>query len=53
MQKHMPVKVRVFYVFSGDALDFLGKFEEAIIMYDRALKINPNNAKTYVNKGEL
>ena len=51
MQKHTPIKVRVIDLFSGVALMNLGKFEEAIIMYDRALKINPNDAKTYLNKG--
>ena len=52
MQKHTPIKVRVIDLFSGVALMNLGKFEEAIIMYDRALKINPNDAETYTDKGK-
>ena len=29
----------------------MGKFEEAIIMYDRALQLDPNLAQAYLNKG--
>ena len=38
--------------FSGNSLYYLRKYEEAIIMYDHALKINPNDAKAYINKGK-
>ena len=31
----------------------LGKFDEAIIMYDHALKINQNEYSAYVNKGNF
>ena len=48
----MPVKVRVLCLFSGNALNNLGKFEEAIKMSDRALKINPNSLESCVNKGK-
>ena len=37
--------------YSGVALRNLRKYEEAIIMFDQGLKINPNDAKTYFNKG--
>ena len=47
----MPVKVRALDLFLGVALNNLGKFDEAIVMYDRALKINPNESKIYFNKG--
>ena len=29
------------------------KFNEAIIMYDQALRINPNDVEAYTNKGNL
>ena len=29
----------------------LRKFQESIIMYDQALRINPNDAIAYINKG--
>ena len=37
---------------SGVALYKLGKFNEAILMYDRAIQINPKNAEAYYNKGK-
>ena len=39
--RQILIKVEYFDLFSGVALDNLGKFDEAITMYDRALKINP------------
>ena len=41
-------KFRFIFVVLGN----LGKSDEAIIMYNQALKINPNDAETYFNKGK-
>ena len=41
--RQILIKVEYFDLFSGVALTNLGKFDEAIIIYDRALKINPND----------
>ena len=37
--------------YQGNALYDLRKYEESIIMYDHALKINPNYINAYINKG--
>ncbi|KAM3127141.1 hypothetical protein pb186bvf_020758 [Paramecium bursaria] len=50
MQKLIKKKGEVLNLFLGIALSKLGKFEEAIIIYDLALKINPNAADLYLNK---
>ena len=52
MQMHILTKVRYIELFSGVAFHNLGKFDEAIKMYNQALKINPNYANAYVNKGK-
>ena len=53
MQKTIQIKVRSLDLFlSGVALENLGKYDEAIIMFDHALKSNPNNAVIYTNKGK-
>ena len=49
--RQILIKVGYFDLFSGVALRNLEKFDEAIIMYDRALKINPYDCTAYVNKG--
>ena len=41
--KRIQIKVKNKYNFQGISLDKLGRFEEAIKMYDMALLINPNN----------
>ena len=51
MLTHSLIKVRNLDLFSGIALNNLGKFNEAIEMYDRALQINSNSSVTYHNKG--
>ena len=39
---HILTKVfKIYFVFKGIALKELGKFNDALIMYDRALYINP------------
>ncbi len=40
-----------FLIFKGVAYGNLGKYEVAIMCYDRALSINPNNDETHNNKG--
>ena len=53
MQKPIKIKVRSLDLFlSGVALENLGKYDEAIIMYDHSLKLNPNYALAYYNKGQ-
>ena len=47
----MSIKVYFLDLFPGIALEGLGKFEEAIMMYDQYLKINPNDPVAYFNKG--
>ena len=52
-QEHIIAKVRSLDLFSsGVALDHLRKYDEAIIMYNHALKLDPNDAGTYCNKGK-
>jgi len=36
---------------AGITLTKLGKYEEAVASFDKALEINPNNLKTLSNKG--
>ena len=48
---HTLIKVNYLSLISGIALINLGKYDEAIIMYDNALQINPLNADTYSKKG--
>ena len=38
--------------YQGNTLYDLRKYEESIIMYDHALKINPNYINAYFNKGK-
>ena len=52
MQRHILLKVINFALFSGIALEDLGKFNEAITMYDRAIQIDPNIAYAYTSKGK-
>ena len=35
----------------GVALNYLGKYNEAIVCYDKVVKIDPNNANAWGNKG--
>lgn len=50
MQGYIRIKVKIHNNYKGLALKKLGKFNDAIIMYDRALLINPNDADTYHRK---
>ena len=53
MLERIIIKVKDFFIiFSGMALKELQKFNDAIMMYEMAIKINPNYANAYVNKGE-
>ena len=47
------IKVINLINYSGNALNYLGKFNEAIMMYNRAIELNPTNADTFYNKGNL
>ena len=52
---HILIKARYLKIFQkkkGVALKFLGKFDEAIIMYNHVLKIDPNEFIAYINKGK-
>ena len=40
------------YNFQGNSLNSLGRLEDAIKMYDKALQINPQSFEAYSNKGE-
>ena len=51
MIRPIHIKVKLWIYSLGVAFEAMGKFNEAILMYDRAIKINPNNALTYYNKG--
>ncbi|KAM3127143.1 hypothetical protein pb186bvf_020760 [Paramecium bursaria] len=53
VSKHIinQVQHQKYILFSGNALDQQRKFEQALIMYDHALELNPYNIKTYKNKG--
>ena len=45
--KHIQIKVSNRYNFQGILLDKLGRFEDAIKMYDMAVQINPQYFKAY------
>ena len=47
----IEIKVYFFNLYEGDALRFMEKYEEAIRSYDLAIKINPNDAINFNNKG--
>lgn len=40
-----------FYNNKGIALDYLGKYNDAIVQYDLAIQNNPKLAISYYNKG--
>ena len=50
--KHIQIKVKNRYNFQGNTLGNLGRFEDAIKMYDKTLQINPQSFEAYSNKGE-
>ena len=50
--KHIQIKVKNRYNFQGNSLHGLGRFEEAIKMYDKALLINPQYFEAYSNIGK-
>ena len=51
---HIKKKVRDTYsiIITRKCTYEFRKFDEAIRMYDSSLKLNPNLAKTYTNKGK-
>ena len=51
IQIHIGKKVIYVYLFSGDALHTLGYFNKAIMIYDVAIKLNPNDSDIYKKKG--
>ena len=54
IKKNFPfilIKVKKKVIIIGMALKELGYITEAISMYDLALRINPNDATLYYNKG--
>ena len=52
MPEHILTKVNISSYNTGTALRKLNKHNDAIIMYDSAIKINPNDATAYFNKGK-
>ena len=48
---HILARVKYKFKFKGVALEKIGNFEEAILVYDLCLKLNPNFAYAYINKG--
>ena len=51
MQTLITIKVFDLDLILGCALKDLGRFNEAIRMFDYALLINPNKEEIYYNKG--
>lgn len=49
--EQLAIKVNILLYYSGVALEKLGKFNEAIVMFDRSIQLNPNQAGVYFNKG--
>ena len=45
--KHISIKVRILTYFLGTALAGIHKYNDAIIMYDRCIKINPNFSEAF------
>ena len=52
MLQHILTKVKISSYSSANALHELHKYNDAIIMFDRAIQINPNDASAYFNKGK-
>ena len=52
MLQHILTKVKILSYYSGSALNQLHKYYDAIIIFDRAIQINPNGATAYFNKGD-
>ena len=52
MPQHILTKVQISSYYSGNALHEQHKYNDAIIMFDRAIQINPNYATAYFNKGD-
>ena len=51
MQIPTIIKVGNYYLILGVTLYNLGLYDQALTMYDHALEVNPNHAKTYHKKG--
>ena len=45
------IEVKLFLIFQGIALKDLGRNEEAIADYSKAIEIDPKDAKPYFNRG--
>ena len=41
------------FIILGALLENFGRFEEALLNYNKAIKLNPTNANTYNNKGYI
>ena len=51
MKMHIKKKVKTLATFFRTQFILIRKFNEGIIMFDRAIQINPNNAQIYYLKG--
>jgi tetratricopeptide (TPR) repeat protein len=47
-----PAQAALLQQYAGDALRFSGQFDEALTMYDRLLREQPNNAELLLGKAE-
>lgn len=47
----LPEDLKMAYIYKGYALNGQGKFDSAIICYNRALELNPFDAATFIDRG--
>ena len=47
----ITTKVYIILSFAGISLEEVKRFDEAILMFNKALQIDPNNSNVYDHKG--
>ena len=50
IMRHVIIKVKISIYFWGRALQELHSYDDAIIMYDNVIQINPYHAQAYYQK---